>query len=188
MGDLGAYHLADNPNLYEIQRTNNFEFSVTGLNDILKPGLVGDETSDYIQNGEEVLRFSVASFTAPSFSQEPIRIRRFNNEVKFAGTPSFRESTLVINDYIGADGKSVLLAWQQLSYNTRQETVGNASSYKKDATLSERTPDGQLVRYWELKGCWVSDCQPSDFNYERGEKATVQATIQYDYAILHYPD
>ena len=23
---LGAWHLADNPDLYEIQRTNNFEF------------------------------------------------------------------------------------------------------------------------------------------------------------------
>ena len=35
----GAYHLADNPSLYEPQRTNNFTFIVTDIDNILRVGV-----------------------------------------------------------------------------------------------------------------------------------------------------
>ena len=41
----GAYVLADNPNLYEIQRTNNFEFIVTDIDNIARAGAGGTETN-----------------------------------------------------------------------------------------------------------------------------------------------
>lgn len=186
---IGAYHLSDNPTLYEPARSNTFEFVVTGLGQLLRAGYSADQSNAYLgTNAEELLRISVVSSTVPTFSQEPITIRRGNSVMKAAGIPSFKDGSLVINDYIGADGKSILMAWQNLSYNVKTEKVGRMKDYKKDCYLLEYAPDYQLVRTWVLKGCWISDLQMPDFNQEDGGKRQITATIQYDAAFMQMPD
>lgn len=188
---IGTYYLADNPDLFEPQRSNNFEFVVTGISSLLRAGVqeeVADERRDYITNGQEVVRLSVVKCPFPGFTQDTVSIKRGNSTVNFAGTPSFDAGTLVVNDFIGADSKSVLLAWQRLSYDVTTEKVGRASSYKKDCTLIEYSPDYEMVRYWELKGCWVKSVTQDDFDAEDGSKKTISAQIVYDRAIPHLPD
>jgi len=173
----GAYVLADNPKLYEIQRRNNFEFVVPDMDNILRAG-----TSSKITNAKEVLRVSVVSAPIPHFSQNPIEIRRGNSVIKAAGVPTFTNGTLVVNDFIGADTKAVLMAWQNLSYNVRTEKVGLMADYKKIAWLTEYTPDYQVVRKWKLSGCWVSSITEQDYNMDSNDKGTISATIEYDKA------
>lgn len=189
-GGIGSYHLAERPDLYEIQRGNNFEFTVEGLNKTLRAGINPEAQptdDDYIaSNAEDVLKFSVVSFTEPHFSQSPIEIRRGNSVFKVAGTPTFDKGSLVINDYIGADGKSILMAWQNLSYNVATEKVGYMKDYKKRCYLREYTPAYKLVRTWTLEGCWVSGIQGGDFNAESNDKKTITATIEYDKAYMEY--
>lgn len=188
--NLGTYHLADNPQLYEPARTNNFEFIVTGIDRLLYAGLNADtaSNSDYITNGQEVLRLSVVSSTVPHFSLGVIDVKKGNNTMHAAGVPTFDNGTLVVNDYIGARTKSVLLAWQALAYDVQTEKVHRMSNYKKDCTLVELSPDGDIIRYWDMKGCWVSELSEGEFSSETNDKRTVSATIVYDKAIPHLPD
>lgn len=177
--NFGAYHLASAANdLYEPMRTNAFRFLVTDLD-----GLVRADSDDVIQNAQELLEFSVVSATVPTFTQEVITIRRGNSVMKAAGIPSFNEGELVIKDYMGADGKSILLAWQNLSYNVKEQTIGHMSGYKKDCYLIEYSPDySRIVRQWILHGCWVSGISQDAFNVEEGGERNVSCTIQYDWA------
>ena len=184
----GAYVLADNPNLYEIQRTNNFEFIVTDLDNLLRAGAAGTENLAVIDNAQEVLRISVNSSAVPHFTQEVIQVRRGNSVQKFAGTPSFNEGSIVLNDFFGADTKAVLMAWQNLSYNVRTEKVGLVTDYKKDCYLVEYTPDYQEVRRWKLHGCWVSQLSETEYNHESNDKHSITATIQYDRAEIDMSD
>ena len=62
------------------------------------------------------------------------------------------------------------------------------ADYKKDCTLIEYTPDYKQVRYWELKGCWISELSEEPFDMNNGDKREISATIQYDRAIPHMPD
>lgn len=189
-GTNGTYHLADNPTLYEPQRSNNFEFVVTGLDSLLREGEAETATDDaaFIKNAQETIKFSVTKMSVPHFSQKALEIQRGNNTIKAAGVPTFDDSTLEINDYIGADGKSVLMAWQRLSYDVVTEKVGRMADYKKDCTLIERAPDYKMVRYWDLKGCWVSNLKENDFDMSTNDKRTITATITFDKAIMHLPD
>lgn len=180
----GAYHLANNKHLYEPQRSNNFELQVEGLADLRRINTGELDSNAYIQNASNTITFSVVSVDVPSFSQSPINVDYGNNKIKFAGKPEWNSSHLVINDYIGADGKSVLLSWQALSYNPSTQKVGQSSEYKKDAYLMEYTPDYKLVRTWKLIGCWLSEVTPGSFDMASGDKKTVQAQVQYDYAIM----
>lgn len=177
---IGTYHLANNPNIYEIQRTNNFEFIVSDIDGILR---AGSESATYA-NAQEVIRMSVVSCPIPHFSQSVIDVKRGNTTLKYAGVPTFQAGTIVLNDYIGADTAGVLEAWQNLSYNVTTEKVGLASDYKKDCYLIEYSPDYQPVRRWIMRGCWVSGLSEDEMSNENNSKKTVRATIEYDRAEL----
>ena len=177
----GAYVLADNPNLYEIQRSNNFEFVVMDINNIVRAGMP-DLKANRIANAQEILRLSVVSAPIPHFSQGVIPVRRGNSTLKFAGVPEFSAGTVTVNDYIGADTKAILMAWQNLSYNVQTEKVGLVGDYKKDAYLIEYTPDMQIVRQWKLHGCWISNLSESEYNSDGNDKHQITVTIEYDRA------
>lgn len=175
---IGTYHLANNPNIYEIQRTNNFEIIISDIDGILKAG----STSSSYANAQEVIRMSVISFPIPHFNQNIIEVNRGNTKLKYAGVPTFGDGQLVCYDYIGAETAGVLEAWQNLSYNVQTEKVGHASDYKKDCTVIEYSPDYQPVRSWKLHGCWVSALQEDTLDNTTNNAMRVTATITYDRA------
>lgn len=190
MASFGTRHLADNPTTYQPVRTNNFEmvvdFSKINLN---KPGSTSALTSSIdASTAKDVINFSVISFDVPNFEQDEIEIKRGNSKVYFAGTPTWNPGSLKINDFVGADGKSILLAWQACSYNVNDDTIPSSDKYKVDATVLEYLPDNTLVRYWDLKGCWIKGLSEDGWDNESAGKKTLTASIRFDRAIPHLPD
>ena len=187
----GVYHLSDNPQLFEIQRDNNFEFIVF-FNEtekpLLKAGMSGDEANAYINQPQEMLRLSVDKSSVPHFQQSKIQVKRGNNTLNYAGVPTFDDHSISVIDFIGADAKEILMAWQNLSYNIETEKVGLISDYKKDCQLLEYSPDYQLVRKWKLYGCWISNIRENDYSSEGNGKREVNVTIVYDKAQIDRTD
>lgn len=181
---IGTYHLADNPQLFEIQRNNNFEFIVTGIDGILRAGAVGTEKNALINNAQEMLRLSVTKAFVPHFKQETVQIKRGNTTLKYAGVPTFDAGQIDFNDFIGADTKAILMAWQNMSCKIGTEKVGalDVTPYKKNCYLIEYTPDYRKVRTWRLYGCWISQLTEDDYTAESGDKHQIHCTIEYDRA------
>lgn len=181
---IGTYHLADNPQLFEIQRQNNFEFIVTDIDDIQRAGTIGTESNSKIKNAQEMLRLSVTKAFVPHFKQETVSVKRGNTTLKYAGVPSFDAGSLDFNDFIGADVKSILMAWQNMSYNVDTEKVGalDVTPYKKNCYLIEYTPDYRKVRTWRLYGCWISALSEGEYSSDSGDKHQISCTIEYDRA------
>ncbi len=184
---IGTYHLADRPELYEVQRNNNYEFIVTNIDDLIRPGMLGNETNAKIKDAQNILRISVTSAFIPHFQQNVVEIQRGNSKLKYAGVPEFSNGELQFNDYVGADVKSILMAWQHMSYDVYTEKVASLqrTQYKKDCYLLEYPPDYYAPhRKWILKGCWISNLQESPYSAADGDKHQISATIEYDYAML----
>ena len=183
--NANSWHIADNPATFEPARTNNFEFVITGIDSLLKAGVseADAQDSDYIVNGQEIVRLSVNKASVPHFSQGEISVSRGNTKSYYAGTMEVSDGTLEVVDYIGASGKSVLMAWQRLSGNLAEGLVGRAVNYKKECILIEYTPDYEKVRSWRLLGCWVKGLSEGEYNQESSDKKVVTATIRYDRAI-----
>ena len=181
---IGTWHLADNPQIFEVQRNNNFEFVVTDIDGILRAGAIGTEKNSRFNNAQEMLRLSVTDAFVPHFQQQPVVIKRGNTEIKYAGVPTFSSGTLKFNDYIGADVKEILMAWQNMSCNIETEKVGSldVTPYKKNCYLIEYTPDYRKIRTWRLYGCWISAIQEDPYTADNGDKHSVSCTIEYDRA------
>lgn len=186
----GAYHIANNKTEYNPQRKDNFTLVVNGIDNLLRVGSRDASTAkiDQIKDGQEQIMLTLKNCGVPQVSQGEITVNRGNSVIKFAGKPTFADINFTAYDYIGSNVKDVLLAWQQLSYNSKYDYVGNAADYKKNCQLLQLTPDGELVRYWEIKGAWLKDVKPGDFDYSSDDIQTIDATLAYDWAEIRLPD
>lgn len=173
-------YLADKPQYYEPQRANGFKFVVKDLSnlDLASFGL----TNLPLTSRSEALEVSVKASSVPHFDMDKITINRGNNQVHFAGKPSFKDGQISVHDYIGAYTKDILLAWQRQAYDVRTGKVGLATDYKKTAKLYELTPDYQIVRAWTLYGCWISSLSEGNYDHDSSDAKIVDATVIYDYA------
>lgn len=181
--DYGSYHFSANKEVYEIQRGNNFEFVVHGLNNIIA---YGSDTKKF-PNAEEYIRLSVSATSVPHFTQDVITVRRGNTAVKYAGPINWDGGTLECYDFIGAETKDILMAWQAKSGDPLNQTVSQQSEYKINATLIEYTPDySKVVREWTLDGCWISGISEDNYSQDANGARKITCQIQYDRAVVNY--
>lgn len=190
---LSAQHISTNLANYEAARTGFFSLIVDDINNLVSATYSGDPrdatASDKIgSQAQEILKLNVIKAPVPHFSLEAIPYKRGNDTVKFAGTPTFKDGSIVVDDIVGVDTKSILMAWQALAYNVHTRKGGRMKDYKKTCTLVEYTQDFEQVRSWTLYGCWVSDITEDDFNKEQDGKRQITAKIEYDRAEMNAKD
>jgi hypothetical protein len=182
-----SLHIADNPQLYTPARSNNFEFIITGIDRLVIAGIDFSTATEeeYIQNAQDVLRFSITESPIPNYELGTVEVKTGNLTTKFAGNATFSSGTLKFNDFIGAKTKDALYALQARAVNIANGGgVAPKEEYAFGGQLIEYNTDfSQILRKWELKGCWVKSISESPFQYENDDKRQVDVVIEYDRAI-----
>ena len=189
---LSAAHISANLANYEAARSGFFSLIVDNINNIISAAYTGDpaaaQDSDKIgDKAQETLKLNVINAPVPHFSLKKESYRRGNDVVNFAGVPEFSDGEITIDDVVGLDTKSIIMAWQGLAYNVHTRKGGRMKDYKKDCTLIEYTQDFEQIRSWKLYGCWISNIQEDNFDKENDGKRKIRATLVYDRAIMELP-
>lgn len=184
---LSAKHISTNLANYEAARTGFFSLIVDNIDNIVSAAFSGEDTrdataNDRIAKAQETLKLNVIKAPVPHFSLEVQKYIRGNDTVKFAGVPTFDSGDITVDDVVGMDTKSILMAWQALAYNVHTRKGGRMKDYKKTCTLIEYTQDFEKVRSWTLHGCWISKINEAEFDKENDGKRQITATIEYDRA------
>lgn len=181
---LGTYHMVSTTSsMYEPQRTNNFELQIVGLGGLK---MFTDKNSSGIgksvpNNISDQLTLSIANFTAPTIEMSNITIPYSNNEVHFAGKPTFSGANRVtFNDYIGLNVERLLMAWFKEVYNVKTQAVGRAKNYKKTAYVIEYDPSGTYSRSWQLNGLWISSIELGEYSQDDNSVRKINCAFVYD--------
>jgi hypothetical protein len=186
---LSAQHISTNLANYEAARTGFFSLIVNDIDNIVKASYSGDHNdaadSDKIARAQEVLKLNVVKAPVPHFSLQKLSYRRGNDVVNFAGVPEFSDGSIAVDDVVGMDTKSILMAWQGLAYNMHTRKGDRMKDYKKNCTLIEYTQDFEQIRSWTLHGCWIQNIQEGDFDKGADVKRQITATIVYDRAEMN---
>lgn len=186
---LSAQHISTNLANYEAARTGFFSLIVDDIDNIVNAAFSGDPKDatdkDRIARAQEVLKLNVVSAPVPHFSIKKLSYTRGNDQVHFAGVPEFNSGDIKVDDVVGLDTKSILMAWQALAYNVYTRKGGRMKDYKKNATLVEYTQDFEQVRSWTLYGCFITDIKEGDFDKENDDKRQITASISYDRAEMN---
>ena len=183
----GAYHIANNETELNPQRKNNFVLIVHGLETLCRVG--ADNTSrDYIKSAQEDIILGMKKCDTPKKTLGKISIHRGNSQTHYAGKPSWADMNFECYDYIGSNIKDTLEGWFNQSYNSRYDYIGKASQYKKKCELLEKSPDGELIRYWEIQGAFLTAVDEGSRDMDTDDIATISCTMSIDWAELKLPD
>lgn len=152
---------------YELQRKNNFEFSVPGVAD-----------------NDRLLTLSVISCALPTETNDVITVNYGNTNVKVAGVFNTEGGNLTVRDFLQKDMEKAIDDWRSSVYNKDTDAIGFAADYKKQARVVQYAPDGTYERTWKLIGVWPSQVSYGDLSNTDGNPKEIQITLQYDKAIL----
>lgn len=189
---LNTRHISSNLANYEAARNAFFTLIVDDLTNLLKPDYSGDPEAategDRITNGQDILRLNVTKAPVPHFSVGTEEYRRGNDVVKFATVPTWEAGTIEVDDVVGLDTKSILMAWLYLAYNPHTRKGGRMKDYKKTCTLCEYTQDYELIRTWTLYGVFVTKITEAEFDRENDGKRKLTVEFSYDRATVELPN
>jgi hypothetical protein len=193
---LNASHISTNLDNYEAARSGFFTLLVgsgeTWDGDATLDTINGIPTAHNRSAGltdldgntqQHVLALNVTKAFVPHFELEELEYTRGNEKVKFAGKPTFQGGDITVDDIVGVDTKSILLAWQAQAYDVHTGRGGRMKHYKKTCKLMEYTQDYELIREWELRGCWIKSISEDPFDKESDGKRQLTASIVYDKAV-----
>ena len=203
---LSAQHISANLNDYESARSGFFTLIVgtstnkslasaatakgvgainNTINDLALATETDKSSAKYTtgSNAQEILALNVVKAFVPHFSLEVHEYTRGNEKVKFAGVPTFESGSLTVDDVVGLDTKNILLAWQAQAYDVHTGKGGRMKDYKKNCTLMEYTQDYELIRQWELRGCWIKALSEDPFDKESDGMRKITVELEYDKAI-----
>ena len=171
-----------NTSEYQLQGKNHFEvkFKDNGRFTGNESGNTNNAAAG--KTWSEEMTLLVKSFPLPKEQTEVNTLDHFNQQIKLAGKTTFQGGELVIHDAIDKDVEILFRRWRNAVYNASQGTVGYASEYKIDGIVTEYKPNGGGGRKWHLVGCWPSDVNYGDLDYETGGYKDISATIVYDWA------
>lgn len=189
---LNTTHIVSDIANYEAARSAFFTLIVDGIDNMLKPNYTGTEEaaqeSDRIALGQNKLRLNVVKAPVPNFSVGTSEYRRGNDVVKFATIPTWRDGSLTVDDVVGLDTKSVLMAWLYQAYNPNTRKGGRMANYKKRAQLCEYTQDYELIRTWNIEGIFITGLEEGDFDRENDGKRQITANFVFDRATVDLPE
>ena len=175
---FGAYHMIGQ-DAWEPQRTNNFEVQFMDIGNLLSI----DKGLHMPGNSSELLTLSTASVGGLTTNISNIVASYGNNQINFAGKPSYDSVQITFNDYIGIQTERIIMAWSRLVYDPKTEKIGRASQYKKNGYLLEFSPDGDFVKMWQLEGCFPGTVSFDGYSNEGNDIRKINVTFYVDKAM-----
>jgi len=130
--------------------------------------------------------YMVKSVSAPSFTDNVIKLDHINSYRKIRGKREWDNMSLSLYDPITPSGAQAVMEWARLGYESVTGRAGYSDFYKKDVTLNILGPVGDIVGEWIIKGAFVESSNFGDYDWSSDEAINVELNIAMDYCILNY--
>lgn len=144
-----------------------------------------------VQNRFVMYMYNIPSFmvkvaSAPSFTDNEIKLDHINSYRKIRGKREWNTIDLTLYDPINPSGAQNVMEWARLGYESVTGRAGYSDFYKKDVTLNQLGPVGDIVGEWIIKGAFITDANFGSFDWSSDEVAEISLTLSMDYCILNY--
>jgi len=140
----------------------------------------------FVMYFEDIPSLMVKTASAPSFSDEPIKLDHINSYRKIRGKREWNDMDLTLYDPITPSGAQAVMEWARLGYESVTGRSGYSDFYKKDVTLNQLGPVGDIVGEWIIKGAFITDANFGTYDWTSADVAEISLTLSMDYCILNY--
>jgi len=160
--------------------------SVLDPNEIMSTAFEPKVQNRFIMYIDGIPSYMVKSVSAPSFTDNVIKLDHINSYRKIRGKREWDNMSLSLYDPITPSGAQAVMEWARLGYESVTGRAGYSDFYKKDVTLNILGPVGDIVGEWIIKGAFVESSNFGDYDWSSDEAINVELNIAMDYCILNY--
>jgi len=160
--------------------------SVLDPNEIMFTAFEPKVQNRFIMYIDGIPSYMVKSVSAPSFTDNVIKLDHINSYRKIRGKREWDNMSLSLYDPITPSGAQAVMEWARLGYESVTGRAGYSDFYKKDVTLNILGPVGDIVGEWIIKGAFVESSNFGDYDWSSDEAINVELNIAMDYCILNY--
>ena len=93
---------------------------------------------------------------------------------------------LTLYDPITPSGAQAVMEWARLGYESVTGRAGYSDFYKKELTLNQLGPVGDIVGEWIIRGAFIVSADFGDYDWSSSDVVDVTLSIAMDYCILNY--
>ena len=131
----------------------------------------------------------VMSFARPQVTFDPIEIPVYNSRVYLAGRPTWQAVSTTLRDDAGGNVSRLVGEQLQKQYDFMEQASASSGIDYKFITRVEMLDGANgniepvVLETWELYGCFLTDVNYNDVDYNSNDPVTVTMSIRYDNAI-----
>ena len=130
--------------------------------------------------------FMVKNVTAPSFTDEEVKLDHINTYRKIRGKRNWENMDMTLYDPITPSGAQAVMDWARLSYESVTGRAGYSDFYKRQLFLKVLGPVGDIVSEWQIEGAFIVNMAQGSFDWSSSEAAELTITVAMDYCVLNY--
>ena len=131
----------------------------------------------------------VMSFARPQVTFDPIEIPVYNSRVYLAGRPTWQAVTTTLRDDAGGNVSRLVGEQLQKQYDFMEQASASSGIDYKFITRVEMLDGANgniepvVLETWEMYGCFLTDVNYNDVDYNSNDPVTITMSIRYDNAI-----
>ncbi len=160
--------------------------AVLDANEIMFRAFEPKVQNRFILYSDAIPSFMVKAVTAPSFTDEEIKLDHINSYRKIRGKRNWENMDMTLYDPINPSGAQAVMDWARLSYESVTGRAGYSDFYKKDLTLNLLGPVGDIVSEWIIKGAFIVNMAQGSLDWSTSEGVELTITVAMDYCVLNY--
>jgi len=116
----------------------------------------------------------------PSWTHDVAEIPYMNERKYIPGKIKYEPITFELRDPIIEQGAANLRNWCYTVYDPTTGRGNYAALAKKNLTISQVDPAGNVIREWMLEGAWPSAAKFGDLDYTSSDPVLESVTVTYD--------
>jgi hypothetical protein len=131
----------------------------------------------------------VMSFARPQVTFDPVEIPVYNSRVYLAGRPTWQAVTTTLRDDAGGNVSRLVGEQLQKQYDFMEQASASSGIDYKFITRVEMLDGANgniepvVLETWEMYGCFLTDVNYNDVDYNSNDPVTITMSIRYDNAI-----
>ena len=131
----------------------------------------------------------VMSFNRPQVTFDPVEIPVYNSRVYLAGRPTWQAVSTTLRDDAGGNVSRLVGEQLQKQYDfMEQASASSGIDYKFIARVemldgANGNIEPVVLETWELYGCFLTDVNYNDVDYNSNDPFTITMSMRYDNAI-----
>ena len=135
---------------------------------------------------DDIPAYLIKASSKPQLENGEIVLDHINIQRKVKGKSKWQNITISLYDPIVPSAAQSVIEWVRLHHESATGRDGYSDIYKKNIKLKGLSGPGEVIEEWTLEGAFIQSCNWGSYDWSAEEVVTIEMTLSYDYAFLHY--